>query len=156
MYKQTSEPVKRPWYITVLSLLGVMAVLFIILFIRSLLYGLTAQNPLLLLIDLASLAAAALIICRLVNARCVSYVYELNGESLTLQAILGRRILRELTIKLKDITGITLGRRGFAERYGRGGITVCAGKRILLDPDETLLKLITEASGITPQAAEKK
>ena len=62
MYKQTSEPVKRPWYITVLSLLGVMAVLFIILFIRSLLYGLTAQNPLRLLIDLASLAAAAFII----------------------------------------------------------------------------------------------
>lgn len=145
MYEQVVNSPRRRWYINVLMVLGIVAIVLFFALLRGVLGTLLVHMEYaLLIIDVACIAGLGVITWLLMKQES-SYRYSLEADTLTLEVIRGNRVVVREVVPVADIVRISSASVKPGKRFCAGGISLFyKGGELLFAPDDRLLELLAE------------
>ncbi len=155
IYCRNLSPKPMPWYLSVLTVLGTAAALWVLVTAHNLTYYLPLDQTTRAAVDVVLLLIACALALGLFVWRCTQYKYILTKQGLTLQTVRGSRVVKQLYLS-GELTVTPLCQNGNtknAPRFcykGHPNTAVITGKdefgkaaSAIFAPDEQLTKKLT-------------
>lgn len=145
MYRYEPKIPKRKWYKDVLTVLAIAASLFLLLILRAAVLSFITDTALRSVTDVLTLLIAGAASYAVFTRYGTRYAYILEDDTLTLQATRGHRMVRQTSLKIKDITlAEESGARPIRYCYGGSNPTLlrCGEALYAICPDQRLLDAI--------------
>ena len=98
IYCQSLSPKPLPWYMSVLTVLGTAASLWVLVIIHNLMFYLPLNQTARAAVDVILLLVACALAVILFSWRCTQYKYILTGSELILQAVRGSRVVKQVCL----------------------------------------------------------
>ena len=141
MYRYEPNIPKRKWYQDVLIILAIAATLWLLLLARGVATSLISNETALAAVDVLTLLIAGVAAYITFTKFCTRYVYILEGNTLTLQATRGHRVIRQITADISAITAAECtvkrsnaycysGSKATVFKYGEDAFSFCPDQRL--------------------------